>query len=198
MPTMRDRVAELHERRAKVREMGGPEKVAKHHERGKLTARERLALLFDGGAFPEVGLHATERGPGGQTVPADAVVCGWGKVNGRNVAAAAYDFTVKGGSIGFSGETKVTRMRELALRNRMPMVWLIDSAGARIAYLRALPAEARLSNISAYFISPGLGPALDVESTVIQQGRSLAVVRTSIRAASGKLVLEASSQHVLG
>ena len=132
MPSMRDRVAELTERRAKAKEMGGAEKVAKHHERGKLTARERLAQLFDGGAFTEVGVHGTEMGPGAHYVPADAVVCGWGKVNGRFVAAAAYDFTVKGGSIGFVGETKVTRMRELALRCRMPRVWLIDSAGARI------------------------------------------------------------------
>ena len=130
--SMRDRVAELEAKRAVVREMGGPEKVAKQHDRGKLTARERMALLFDGGAFTEVGIHGTEMGPGAQFVPADAVVCGWGKVNGRFVACAAYDFTVKGGSIGFVGETKVTRMRELALRCRMPMVWLIDSAGARI------------------------------------------------------------------
>jgi methylmalonyl-CoA decarboxylase subunit alpha len=132
MATMRERVDELLVRRAKVREMGGPDKVAKQHGRGKLTARERLALLFDGGAFTEVGIHGTEMGAGAEYVPADAVVCGWGKVNGRYVAAAAYDFTVKGGSIGFVGETKVTRMRELALRCRMPMVWLIDSAGARI------------------------------------------------------------------
>jgi acetyl-CoA carboxylase carboxyltransferase component len=131
-PTMRDRIADLAARRAKIREMGGPERVAKQHDRGKLTARERMALLFDGGDFVEVGLHGTEMGPGADPVPADAVVCGWGKVDGRHVAAAAYDFTVKGGSIGFVGETKVTRMRELALRCRMPMVWLIDSAGARI------------------------------------------------------------------
>jgi acetyl-CoA carboxylase carboxyltransferase component len=129
---MRKRVAELEKRRAIAREMGGEKKVAKQHDRGKLTARERMALLFDGGEFFEVGVHATEMGPGADHVPADAVVCGWGKVNGRHLAAAAYDFTVKGGSIGFVGETKVTRMRELALRCRMPMVWLIDSAGARI------------------------------------------------------------------
>ena len=132
MPTMRERVEELEARRAKAREMGGPAKIAKQHERGKLTARERMALLFDGGAFVEIGIHGTEMGPGAQEVPADAVVCGWGKVDGRHVAAAAYDFTVKGGSIGFTGETQVTRMRELALRSRIPMVWLIDSAGARI------------------------------------------------------------------
>jgi len=132
MTTMRERVAELEARRAKARELGGPAKIAKQHDRGKLTARERMDLLFDDRAYVEIGIHGTEMGPGAEAVPADAVVCGWGKVNGRHVAAAAYDFTVKGGSIGFTGETKVTRMRELALRSRMPMVWLIDSAGARI------------------------------------------------------------------
>ena len=130
--SMRDKVAELAQLRAKAREMGGPDKIAKQHDRGKLTARERMALLFDDGDFVEIGVHGTEMGPGAQYVPADAVVCGWGKVDGRHIAAAAYDFTVKGGSMGFTSETKVTRMRELALRDRMPMVWLIDSAGARI------------------------------------------------------------------
>lgn len=132
MSTMRERVAELEARRAKAREMGGAERVARHHARGKLTARERMALLFDDGAFVEIGILGTEMGAGAEAVPADAVVCGWGKIDGRHVAAAAYDFTVKGGSIGFTGETKVSRLRELALRCRMPMVWLIDSAGARI------------------------------------------------------------------
>ncbi|RMH41484.1 MAG: acyl-CoA carboxylase subunit beta [Deltaproteobacteria bacterium] len=129
---MRERVEELERRRAAARAMGGPAKIAKQHARGKLTARERLALLFDGGAFFEIGLHGRPMGPGAEPVPADAVVCGWGKVRGRHVAAAAYDFTVKGGSIGPIGEVKVTRLRELALRCRMPMVWLVDSAGARI------------------------------------------------------------------
>jgi acetyl-CoA carboxylase carboxyltransferase component len=64
--------------------------------------------------------------------PADAVVCGFGKVDGRMVCAAAYDFTVKGGSIGQTGEEKVTRLRQMALRGRWPMVWFIDSGGARI------------------------------------------------------------------
>jgi acetyl-CoA carboxylase carboxyltransferase component len=108
MPTMRERVEELMQRRAKAKELGGEAKIAKHHERGKLTARERMALLFDGGTYTEVGIHGTEMGQGAEYVPADAVVCGWGKVDGRHVAAAAYDFTVKGGSIGFVGETKVT------------------------------------------------------------------------------------------
>nr|MBA2544561.1 hypothetical protein [Deltaproteobacteria bacterium] len=75
-PTMRERVEELQIRRAKARELGGEAKVAKHHERGKLTARERMALLFDDGAYTEVGIHGTEMGQGAEYVPADAVVCG--------------------------------------------------------------------------------------------------------------------------
>ncbi len=134
MPNMREMVADLERRRAEIKRMGGEDKIAKQHARGKLTCRERLAKFFDDGAFFEVGAHGTQMGGSDEKdkPAADAVVCGWGKVDGRMVAAAAYDFTVKGGSIGMVGETKVTRMRELALRCRMPMVWFIDSAGARI------------------------------------------------------------------
>lgn len=142
MPTMRERVAELEARRAAAMEMGGADKVARQHERGKLTARERFALFFDGGDFVEVGIHGTQMGvtagpDGSDKPPADAVVCGFGRVGGRIVCAAAYDFTVKGGSIGQTGEEKVTRMREMALKGRHPMVWFIDSAGARIEPGRA-------------------------------------------------------------
>jgi len=83
--------------------------------------------------FFEVGLHGRPMGGEPVTdVPADAVVSGFGKVDGRMVCAAAYDFTVKGGSIGQVGEEKVTRLRAMALRGRWPIVWFIDSAGARI------------------------------------------------------------------
>jgi acetyl-CoA carboxylase carboxyltransferase component len=134
---MRELVAELEARRARVRAMGGPEKIEKQHARGKTTARERLASLFDDGVFFEVGMHGTQMGlaagpDGSDKPPADAVVTGFGKVDGRLVCAAAYDFTVKGGSIGYTGEEKVTRLRSMALKGRWPMVWLIDSGGARI------------------------------------------------------------------
>lgn len=132
--TMKDRVAELEARRAKIREMGGAERVARQHARDKLTARERMAALFDPGQWFEVGMHGRQMGPAGERgdTPADGVICGFGKVDGRMVCAAAYDFTVKGGSIGQTGEEKVTRLRKMALTGRWPMVWLIDSAGARI------------------------------------------------------------------
>ena len=132
--TMRDKLAELERRREQIKKMGGDDKVAKQHERGKLSARERMTRLFDGGEYFEIGLHGTQMGHPDpkDKPPADGVICGYGKVEGRMVCAAAYDFTVKGGSIGYTGETKVARLRELALRQRMPMVWFIDSAGARI------------------------------------------------------------------
>lgn len=134
---MRELVADLEARRAKVQEMGGPERVQRQHDRGKLTARERLARFFDDGVYFEVGAHGTQMGlaagPSGDDKPAaDAVVTAFGKVDGRMVCCAAYDFTVKGGSIGHTGEEKVTRLRQMSLRGRWPMVWLVDSGGARI------------------------------------------------------------------
>jgi acetyl-CoA carboxylase carboxyltransferase component len=131
---MDELVKDLEARRQKIRQMGGPDKVDKQHSRGKLTARERFAAFFDDGVFFEVGMHGRPMGLMGSSdeVPADAVVCGFGKVDGRMVCAAAYDFTVKGGSIGQVGEEKVTRLRSMALKGRWPIVWFIDSAGARI------------------------------------------------------------------
>ncbi len=137
MATMREMVADLEKRLEEIRKMGGDEKVAKQRARGKMTARERIASFFDGGTFFEIGAHGTQMGlaagpDGKDKPPADAVVTAFGKVDGRMVCAAAYDFTVKGGSIGYTGEEKVTRLRSMALKGRWPMVWFIDSAGARI------------------------------------------------------------------
>src|SRR6266581_2820055 len=131
-------VAELQARRKKNLGMGGPEKIAKQKERGKLTVRERLDLLFDPDTFVEFGLLAHQQPVRGGDVdadgtPADGVVTGHGLVDGRQVWVIAYDFTVMAGSMGAVGEQfKAARVRELALRYRKPIVWLLDSAGARI------------------------------------------------------------------
>jgi methylmalonyl-CoA decarboxylase subunit alpha len=126
------RVADLKARRKKNLAMGGEEKVAKQHEKGKLTVRERIDLLFDAGTFVELGLLAQNRDRS-DTAPADGVVTGHGDVDGRQVWVIAYDFTVMAGSMGAVGEQfKAARVRELALRYRKPIVWLLDSAGARI------------------------------------------------------------------
>jgi methylmalonyl-CoA decarboxylase subunit alpha len=133
---LRPLVDDLHERRANAQLGGGPEKIDKQHDKGALTARERLALLYDGGEFTELGIHAgihyAVRGLEDKEAPADGVITAYGRVDGRMVACAAYDFTVMAGSMGMTGEQKVARLRDLALTKRIPMVWLLDSAGARI------------------------------------------------------------------
>jgi acetyl-CoA carboxylase carboxyltransferase component len=132
-------ISELRRRRSRNLEMGGADRVARQHERGKLTVRERLDLLFDPGSFVELGLLAHQQPMRGNQVaapeqtPADGVVTGHGLVDGRQVWVIAYDFTVMAGSMGAVGEQyKCARVREMAMRYRRPIVWLLDSAGARI------------------------------------------------------------------
>jgi acetyl-CoA carboxylase carboxyltransferase component len=133
---LRPLVEDLRERRERLKLGGGEAKIAVQHEREKLTARERIALLIDEGTFVELGLHGrphfSQRAMDGKDAPADGVVTGYGKIDGRLTAVAAYDFTVMAGSMGMTGELKVGRLRELALSKRIPLVWLLDSAGARI------------------------------------------------------------------
>jgi acetyl-CoA carboxylase carboxyltransferase component len=133
---LRPLVEDLRERRERIKLGGGEEKIAKQHEREKLTARERIDLLIDEGSFVELGIHGrphfSQKAMEGVEAPADGVITGYGRVDGRLVAVAAYDFTVMAGSMGMTGELKVGRLREMALQKRMPMVWLLDSAGARI------------------------------------------------------------------
>jgi acetyl-CoA carboxylase carboxyltransferase component len=133
---MDDLVDALAARRSRARAMGGEDAIRKQHAAGKLTARERIELLFDPGSFSEIGLHATHAGIApdlaGRDTPADGMITGVGKIDGRFAAAIAYDFTVMAGSMGRTAELKGNRAREIALTKRMPMIWLIDSAGARI------------------------------------------------------------------
>jgi acetyl-CoA carboxylase carboxyltransferase component len=133
---MKGLVDDLHARREKAKLGGGEEKIQVQHERGKLTARERIDLLVDPGTFVEIGIqagpHSSQRAMDGKEAPADGVITGWGDVEGRPCCIAAYDFTVMAGSMGMTGEFKVGRLREMALQKRRPMIWLLDSAGARI------------------------------------------------------------------
>jgi acetyl-CoA carboxylase carboxyltransferase component len=135
-PDLRGRAEELRQKRQDYLGMGGPERIQKQRSQGKLTVRERLDLLFDPGTFAEFGLlaHQQSTSPAmqGKFTPSDGCVTGIGQIHGRKVSVIAYDFTVMAGSIGMVGELKATRIRELALRERIPLVWLIDSAGARI------------------------------------------------------------------
>src|SRR5215218_2873515 len=123
-PPLRSLAEDLAARREQAKLGGGPEKIEAQHARDKLTARERLALLIDEGTFVELGIHGrphfSQRAMEGRDAPADGVVTGYGKCDGRTIAVAAYDFTVMAGSMGMTGELKVTRLRDLALSKRMP------------------------------------------------------------------------------
>jgi acetyl-CoA carboxylase carboxyltransferase component len=122
--------------RARALEGGGAERVAAQHAKGKLTARERLAVLLDDGSFQEMGALAThdmtEFGLADQRYPGDGVVAGFGKISGRRVAAFAQDFTVLGGSFSRVQANKISRIQDLALESGVPLIGLNDSGGARI------------------------------------------------------------------
>jgi propionyl-CoA carboxylase beta chain len=115
---------------------GGAERLRRQHEAGKLTARERIDLLFDAGSFEEVDKLVTHRcrdfGMDDQVIPGDGVVAGHGRVGGRPVYAFAQDFTVFGGSLSETNAAKIAKVMDLALSTGVPIVGLNDSGGARI------------------------------------------------------------------
>jgi propionyl-CoA carboxylase beta chain len=123
----RERLAELG---------GGEERLAKQHQQGKLTARERMTRLFDAGTFEEVDKLVTHRchdfGMDQHIVPGDGVVSGHGRIHGRVVYAFAQDFTVFGGSLSETNAAKICKVMDMATRNGSPVVGLNDSGGARI------------------------------------------------------------------
>jgi len=122
------------ERRAE--QGGGDDRMRRQHEAGKLTARERIDLLFDPGTFEELDKLVTHRcldfGMADQVVPGDGVVTGHGLVNGRQVFAFAQDFTVFGGSLSETNAAKIVKIMDLAMKLGAPIVGLNDSGGARI------------------------------------------------------------------
>jgi propionyl-CoA carboxylase beta chain len=122
------------ERRAE--QGGGAARRQRQHDAGKLTARERIELLFDPGSFEEIDKLVTHRcqdfGMADQIVPGDGVVCGHGRVDGRPVYAFAQDFTVFGGSLSETNAAKIIKVMDLAITMGAPIVGLNDSGGARI------------------------------------------------------------------
>jgi acetyl-CoA carboxylase carboxyltransferase component len=121
---------------AELKAGGGEKSVQRQHDSGKLTARERLDLFFDKGTFQETDLFVQHRstnfGMEKVSIPADGVVTGYGKVDGRTVCAYAQDFTARGGTLGEMHARKICRVMDLAIKMKVPMVGFIDSGGARI------------------------------------------------------------------
>ncbi len=133
---MKDELDELAKLEAQIKAGGGEKRIKQQHDTGKLTARERIDLLFDSGTFQEIDLfvehHCTNFGTGEVSIPADGVVTGYGKVNGRTVCVFSQDFTARGGTLGEMHARKICRVMDMAMTMRAPMVGLIDSGGARI------------------------------------------------------------------
>ncbi|MBG0804039.1 methylmalonyl-CoA carboxyltransferase, partial [Methylocystis sp. H15] len=127
----------LERRRASARLGGGKKRIEAQHARGKLTARERIELLLDHGSFEEFDMFVAHRCADfgmdqGEKISGDGVVTGWGTVNGRAVFVFAKDFTVFGGSLSETHAQKITKLQDMALKNRAPIIGLFDAGGARI------------------------------------------------------------------
>jgi acetyl-CoA carboxylase carboxyltransferase component len=161
MPETSVQLRKLREMRSRAILGGGEKRIEQQHARGKLTARERLALLIDEGSFQEFGALAThntsEFGLDKQRFPGDGIVTGFGKINGRRVAVFAQDFTVLGGSFSEVQSHKICRIQDLALQSGIPLIGLNDSGGARIQEgVRSLAAygEVFVRNVLASGVIP--------------------------------------------
>ncbi len=127
------KLAELKERREKIKGMGGKERVAAQEKKNKLTARARIDLLLDKGTFHETGIFVRNRNEGAyEDVPSDAVVTGYGKIDGRKVYIYAQDFTSMGGTMAEIQSKKICELMDSAMRVGCPVIALNDSGGARI------------------------------------------------------------------
>ena len=129
-------IDDLNSRRKKVILSGGQEKIDKRHEKGEMTARDRMGYLFEEGTFSEIGMHVRHNchnfGMGKKEIPGDGVVSGFGLVDGRPVACAASDFLAQGGSLGYMHAMKIADAQKYALKAGIPMVTVNDSGGARL------------------------------------------------------------------
>ncbi len=128
------RTAEFFARKAAARQGGGPERIARQHARGKMTARERIGLLLDKGSFKEVDVFVTHQRDdvGLEKIPGDGVVTGYGTINGRLVYIYSQDFTVFGGTVSWTHAQKICKIMDMAMKNGAPVIGMNDSGGARI------------------------------------------------------------------
>jgi acetyl-CoA carboxylase carboxyltransferase component len=136
MGVVEEKINELKAREAKIRAMGGEKLVSKHKKSGKMTARERMAALFDPDTFREIDMFVTHRcvnfGMESMEIPSDGVITGHGLIDGRPVFAFAQDFTSRAGSLGEMHAQKICKVMDLALKAGVPFVGMNDSGGARI------------------------------------------------------------------
>jgi len=133
---MREKLELLQQKRAESEQGGGADRIATQHQKGKMTARERLEVLLDPGSFVELDRFVTHRatdfGLADQKILGDGVVTGWGRIDGRIVYVFSQDFTVFGGSLSEAHAEKICKVMDLAVKNGAPVIGLNDSGGARI------------------------------------------------------------------
>ena len=131
-----DRLESLKQRKAEIRGVNGGDRVEQQHDKGKLTARERITLLADPSTFEELDSFVTHRssefGTAERRYPGDSVVTGYCRINGRTVYVYSQDFTVFGGSLSEVTAEKICKVMDMAMRNGAPIIGLADSGGARI------------------------------------------------------------------
>src|SRR5215813_2743852 len=129
-----EKIKRLYQMKKSAEEGGGQEKVEAQHSKGKLTARERIALLLDEGTFLELDKYVVHRSddPATKKYYGDGVITGFGEVHGRQVFLYVYDFTVLGGSLGEMAGKKISKLMDHAMKSGAPLIGIIDSGGARI------------------------------------------------------------------
>jgi propionyl-CoA carboxylase beta chain len=178
------RILELRKMREKAYLGGGAERVAIQHAKGKLTARERLDLLLDPGTFNELEPFIThqgdEMGIATEKYMGDGVITGYGQINGHTVYIYAQDFTIYGGTLSEMQSHKICRVMDLALRNGVPIIGLIDSGGARIQEgVKSLGGYAEIFRRNAQYSGTSMDPFPDRRR-----------VSTSVRTAFNATVVE--------
>jgi len=153
----------LERARAAARAMGGPERIARLHAAGKLTARERLRLLLDPDSLDEIGLHArSQLAELHARTPADGAVVGSGRIEGRSVFVCADDPTVLAGTRGQVADLKLIRTRDLALAERKPFVFLSEAGAARVQEGRGAASIGLGAGFEQHFRMSGLVPQVSV------------------------------------
>jgi acetyl-CoA carboxylase carboxyltransferase component len=175
---MLDKIKEVEERRKHLLK-GGPEKeIARQHQMGKLTARERLEKLLDKGTFEEIDLWIRSIKTGfdvdNRELPGDAIITGFGEINGRPVYVYAEDLTVLGGTFGSGFHHKITRLMEMACEKGLPLIEVIDSGGERIHDLFGRPAwrpilggRTAIGGTSGLYAAPGINSGVVPQITLM-------------------------------
>lgn len=191
---------ELHERREAVRESTSEEALEKLRAKGKLSARERIDLLLDPGSFVEMGIHGrSQHETLSHRTPADGIVVGHGKIDGRIVYVASDDPTVLGGTRGRVGEVKVARVRAAALAHKVPYIALMEAGAARVQEVFGAMAAGAGSRFAEHFRMSGkipqvagiMGPAFGGPSFTAAQSDFVTIVQdTGFMGMSGPVVVK--------